>query len=342
MKKLILFIVILVNSFSLFAQDVGISGTFLPTSIPVGTTTNCTVSFANNDFISIPVGGVWIQVNFPPQYSASDPPVGDLMNYFETFEYDEANGVWFGYNTQVIPTVLQGFAGADFVFTVTGNAIIGANTATLFDTDFEDWTDQETNDNQAQAGVIVTAATPIELLSFTGESRECGKIDLTWKTSTEINNDYMEILRSTNGKDFTAIGKVKGTNGQGINTYSLTDDNDLFGGTKYYYMIKQVDFDGTVSNHKLIVVKYICRGEAPKMSVYPNPASEKINISVSNLEDRDINATIINKEGAIVKKIVINSEQSYELELKDLPSGVYKIQSFDLEQPLLQSFIRVK
>lgn len=342
MKKLILFILLIVNSFSLFAQDIGISGSFLPHDISVGSTTTCTVSFSNNDLLEIPVGGAWIQVNFPPQYDANKPPTGTLLTYFKNFSYDTTNGVWFGRNSKAIPTGNQGFAGASFVFIITGKDVIGTNDATLFDTDFEIWTDRNPSDNQSTAGLIVTKAPPTEILSFASVSIECGKIELTWTTGKERNNDYMEILRSTNGKDFIAIGKVKGANHYDGTTYSLTDEIDLTDGTQYYYMIRQVDFDATVNNHPAIIVKYICKVSEPKMSVFPNPASVKVNILISSNEDKDIDVNVINKEGIIVRKITIKPDLPYELEVKDLPSGEYQIQSLDLEKTLIQSFIHVK
>ncbi|MBK7094707.1 MAG: hypothetical protein IPH57_06580 [Saprospiraceae bacterium] len=342
MKKLNLLILIIVNSISLFAQDVGISGSFMPSGIPVGSATTCTVTFTNNDVLQIPAGGVWIQINFPPQYTACRAPAGTLMNYFKTFSYDPVNRVWFGYNTDLIPAKNQGFSEGILVFEVTGNDVIGINDATLLDTDFEVLTDKDPSDNQATAGLIVTKADPVEIKSFSGIVKECGKIELTWTTGTEISNDYMELMRSTDGKNFTSAGKIKGTNDKSGSVYMLTDSNDLADGSRYFYMIVQVDNDGTKHSSQLIEIQHDCIYRDPELIIYPNPASQKISISISNLKARDVSAAILNRKGVTVKKISFNSSLQYEMELKDLPSGVYKIQTLDLDKPLISSFVRVK
>lgn len=342
MKKLYLLILIIVNSISLFAQDVGISGSFLPPGIPVGSRTTCTVVFTNNDAVQIPADGVWIQINFPPQYTACRPPSGTLTEYFKTFSYDPVYRVWFGHNTKPIPANNQGFSDASFIFEVTGNEVIGMNDATLFDTDFEIMTDKNPSDNQATAGLVVNSAKPVEIISFKAESKECGKIVLTWNTDKEINNDFIEIQSSIDGKNFTLAGKIEGMTGSEGNAYILVDEFDFISGTKYYYKIIQVDNDGIRHEHEVIEILYICKLKDPQLHVYPNPASDKIYIFVSDIKPQQIKAVISDRRGINLKEISFISSVPYELNLKDLPSGVFKIQTQDTDQPMNCSFVRIK
>lgn len=179
---------------------------------------------------------------------------------------------------------------------MTGNDVIGINDATLLDTDFEVLTDKDPSDNQATAGLIVTKADPVEIKSFSGIVKECGKIELTWTTGTEISNDYMELMRSTDGKNFTSAGKIKGTNDKSGSVYMLTDSNDLADGSRYFYMIVQVDNDGTKHSSQLIEIQHDCIYRDPELIIYPNPASQKISISISNLKARDVSAAILNRK----------------------------------------------
>ena len=57
--------------------------------------------------------------------------------------------------------------------------------------------------------------------------------------------------------------------------------------------------------------------------VYPNPASEKINIKVKNDQLSYNNISIINSLGQVVKTQKANSETDVNIDVKDLPSGLY-------------------
>jgi len=83
---------------------------------------------------------------------------------------------------------------------------------------------------------------PVELTSFTA-SANFGVVDLQWITATETNNSGFEVQRS-DGSDFETIAFVEGF---GTTTerqeYSFSDRNVTMG--KYFYRLKQIDFDGT-------------------------------------------------------------------------------------------------
>ncbi|WP_026063134.1 DUF4955 domain-containing protein [Pedobacter arcticus] len=92
---------------------------------------------------------------------------------------------------------------------------------------------------------------PISLISFTGK-KETNGIRLNWKTASELNNDYFELLRSAEGLNFFSLTKVagQGTSNK-INNYSYLD-NGAAQGTNYY-KLKQVDQDGESSIADVVV-----------------------------------------------------------------------------------------
>ncbi len=104
---------------------------------------------------------------------------------------------------------------------------------------------------------------PVELTSFTASANE-NDIQLSWTTSTELNNSGFEILRgiypansgTQNDNEWSTIGFVPGF---GTSTekhfYSFSDEN-LFEGN-YKYRLKQIDFDGTGSYSEIVVVEII-------------------------------------------------------------------------------------
>ena len=61
---------------------------------------------------------------------------------------------------------------------------------------------------------------PVVFADFTARSHN-GTVQLDWTTATELNNDYFQVERSADGREFTALGKVNG-NGNSEDD----DDND--------------------------------------------------------------------------------------------------------------------
>lgn len=86
------------------------------------------------------------------------------------------------------------------------------------------------------------APLPVELLSFNAYPKD-ENVHIEWVTASEINNDYFEVQRSSDGINYETneIVDGNGTSSQ-MHQYELTDFNPLPGLS--YYRIRQVDFDG--------------------------------------------------------------------------------------------------
>lgn len=93
------------------------------------------------------------------------------------------------------------------------------------------------------ASVIVAVVTlPIELTSFTGT--KIGRAnELKWITSTESNNDFFTLEKTTDGLCFELVGFHDGAGtSTSQNHYNMIDDNVKQ--AINYYRLKQTDFDG--------------------------------------------------------------------------------------------------
>jgi hypothetical protein len=76
---------------------------------------------------------------------------------------------------------------------------------------------------------------------------------LEWETASEINNDYFIIENSTNGIDWNELDRVHGMGtSTEKNRYGFYHHNQE---VTQYYRLKQVDFDGTKTNHGPVVIK---------------------------------------------------------------------------------------
>src|SRR5690606_32485690 len=64
---------------------------------------------------------------------------------------------------------------------------------------------------------------PIVLLDFSAECKD-NFTNVSWKTATEINNDYFELEKSYDAINFVSLGTVKGSgNSHQVKEYQYTD-----------------------------------------------------------------------------------------------------------------------
>lgn len=166
------------------------------------------------------------------------------------------------------------------------------------------------------------SALPIELLDFDASVVQETKVKLTWKTSKEINNDYFEIQRSQNGREWQAVAQVasKGVN-IAITNYETTDNLPLSG--KSYYRLKQVDLGGSTSFSDIRSVNFT---GIEIINSYPNPATTQITIQINSSEEGTGNIALYDVAG----KSVLSNELSikkgvsnFSLNISQFPAGTY-------------------
>lgn len=115
-----------------------------------------------------------------------------------------------------------------------------------------DKTGTKTNFRGIAFAPVAESVLPVKLNSFGAKYQNNG-VQLSWKTSSETNNSYFEVLRS-DGSGFKKIGTVKGNgNSNSGQTYHFTDVRPLAGLS--YYQLRQVDFDGKSTLSDVVSVK---------------------------------------------------------------------------------------
>ena len=163
---------------------------------------------------------------------------------------------------------------------------------------------------------------PVELLFFQAFAQEKSAL-LTWETIWEKGNDYFEVQKSIDGKNFFAIGRVggKGTS-QSKNTYQFTD-NEPFKGLNYY-RLKQVDLDEKVNYSKIISLYFDAEGEL--FSIFPNPSNDlDISILLSAKAGNLIHIKVIDATGRsiLTESRVYTGEKISLKSDKQVAQGIY-------------------
>jgi len=303
---------------------------------------------ANGGSCQYPAQSVMVVISLPSNglaYHSMITPANGVGAFFD-WVYDSVNKVLVGINR--IP-LADGHGEANVTMRVTGttlpsypvNRTITVNilqnpNGPIFPSN------NPSNDN-GQTVITISAPLPIELITFDAKNSECGTVELSWQTASERNNDYMEIQRSVDGRTFTSVAKINGTNKTEGDIYRYTDDKDLLEGSTYLYRINQVDMDGSSALYKIISVKNNCPESDLTLSLYPNPAFDKINVTLNGNSDREnVTLEIINAVGDQIMTIQSASVTTpNEIKLNNLPAGVYSVRVAGMDTVTTKRFIKI-
>ena len=182
------------------------------------------------------------------------------------------------------------------------------------------WTGQYRKLSSNPGGMFRWTGTilPITLSSFS--ATKSGKsVMLNWATASESNFDYFGIERSTNGTNFTTIGKVTGAGNSNLTKqYSFADAG--YSNGKNYYRLKLVNKDGSFNYSQ---TQWVDMSLIASIKLHPNPVKDILTIEGLDANQSTL-VSIINNEGKEMQHIVIK-ETAHNFTVAQLPAGNYYV-----------------
>jgi hypothetical protein len=184
-----------------------------------------------------------------------------------------------------------------------------------------------TNDGYYTIGTkdFTVSPLPIELLNFNAIAKN-KKVELTWSTATEINNDFFTIEKTKDGINFETLSIVDGGGNSTIIIDYFDTDNYPFDGISYY-RLKQTDFNGNYTYSQIVPVNYYFGDDG--ISIFPNPSNsdESITIDFTGLKDQTVLVVVRDihgKEFYSKVNVVSENKQLVAVDLENrLAAGVY-------------------
>jgi trimeric autotransporter adhesin len=165
---------------------------------------------------------------------------------------------------------------------------------------------------------------PLNLLTFKGALQN-NVVLLDWETANEVNTSQFIIERGIDGRNFARIGAVAAVGNNSGNKYSFTDyDAAQQSSSLLYYRLKMMDKDGAYTYSKVITISlpYI----TGKVTVFPNPAFNKINVTIIAPVDGEVQWNLIDNTGRVV---IQNSaglkkgSNNLDINISNLSTGFY-------------------
>jgi uncharacterized delta-60 repeat protein len=168
---------------------------------------------------------------------------------------------------------------------------------------------------------------PLQLLDFAG-ILIANEAVLSWKTENEINTLEFIIERSTDGRNYNAVGSVPSANNTGIHLYTFTDpDVTSLNAEVVYYRLKQKDIDGRFTYSRIVALSI----DNSRIIVlfYPNPVINDANLTITVNKAEQVQGRIIDNAGRVVRQQRWNlsaGSTSLSVDIKGLTKGIYYLE----------------
>ena len=176
------------------------------------------------------------------------------------------------------------------------------------------------------------APLPVELAEFSAVANG-NTVELNWWTASESQNAGFEVQQMKPGIDarFKTIAFVNGTGTTSSRSdYSHQVDGLLPG--KYFFRLRQIDFDGTATTSPQIEATIAVPGQYHLSPAYPNPFNPTTLLELTVERSQHVTVVAVDAAGRQVATLyegVSTSNQPLvvEFDARELPTGLYVIRA---------------
>ena len=161
------------------------------------------------------------------------------------------------------------------------------------------------------------------------------KVKLIWSTSSEISNQYFNVLHSIDGQQWNEIGRVDADASMSLNKqYSFIHDHPSEG--QNYYRLVQVDKDGKKGAGRVVTVNM---KSSFKILMYPNPVRSTLNIRINAGQEIIGQARIISLQGQVLMTVPLKASDN-TVDLSTLKKGMYQVEVITGQERISKLFMK--
>jgi hypothetical protein len=163
---------------------------------------------------------------------------------------------------------------------------------------------------------------PVTLTKFDAYTYN-NQIKVSWETASEVNSKHFQILKLDElGNTISTSERIQAAGFSNSSIQYQWIDNNPNAGNNYYQLIEE-DFNGNTHFYSVIYAEFKIE---INVSIYPNPASNFVNIKSNNDENAFI--TFTDFGGRVVKSVNtqnFDSNSIVQLDINDLKPGYYVV-----------------
>lgn len=166
---------------------------------------------------------------------------------------------------------------------------------------------------------------PVEGLSFQASPIGNATVELTWQTLAEVNNQRFEVERSGDGNLFEQIGEVGGQGNRNEEaSYTFLDPSAM--GERFYYRLKQVDFNGGYVYSE--VVEVLLSSDLAFLSIFPQPADQHFTLQLAQGATQPVFCRITDLYGChiLTQTFPTGQASSMQIESSRMAAGIYLVE----------------
>jgi hypothetical protein len=191
------------------------------------------------------------------------------------------------------------------------------------------------------AGVTPAGTLPLSLTSFKATTQSEG-ISLNWSTASESNTDKFVLERIAADGSALTVATIKAAGNSTKTIHYAAIDKRVTQGETYYYRLKMIDQDGSFTYSNVVDLKFGVLQTQNKLSVYPNPAKEKVTVNFHEDLRSGANLTLLNVSGNKISthKLEPNMKK-FDIAVNHLPTGAYIIQVDNSGEKQSAKFLKV-
>jgi len=172
---------------------------------------------------------------------------------------------------------------------------------------------------------------PVKMESFTAvldKGKE--KVNLQWKTASEINVSHFVVEKSVNGVDYKEIGIVFANgNSSDLKQYQFEDNVSNDHDAILYYRLRTVDNDEKYMYSQVRLIGLTGKQNTVSITSYPNPVTSELRITIpNNWQNKKVVYELFQANGQEVKRTEnANSGQTETLDVSNLMTGFYVVRA---------------
>lgn len=164
--------------------------------------------------------------------------------------------------------------------------------------------------------LVLSVILPLKLISFDGKTE--GKYNqLNWEVVSEVGLKDYALQRGGDGTQWQTINTQEAKN-RSRSSYSYLDQQPIIG--KNFYRLKMQGLDAEFEYSPVVLL--IQERDGSQIRVFPNPASQSLNISYSFSAAGQLSIVDVSGKVLMQHLMAINSYKT-SIALDSLPDGIY-------------------